>query len=121
MKKFLKEYGVVAVATLALIFVVWSFFFGGLDILVSTFTIDQAFGALVVLVGTIFFLFLRKLIASVKWWKASETWRKDIKVGDTAYLSTHDGHEDVEVLEVDETHLVVKLKVHKSRIYKPYN
>ena len=121
MKKFLKEYGILILAFVALLFVIWSFFFGGLEFLQSHMSINQVSFVLVSIVGTILFLFIRKLIDSIKWWKVSETWRKDIKVGDTAYLSTHDGHEDVEVLEVDNTYLIVKLKVHKSRIYKPYN
>lgn len=119
MKK--SEFITLVFAFTGLIFAICSFFFGGLETLTSTLTINQAFGALVVLVGVILFLFIRKMIASVKWWKASDTWCKDVKVGDTAYLSTHDVHEDVEIVDVDDEQFTVKLKVHKSRIYKPYN
>jgi hypothetical protein len=121
MKKLLKEYGVIILAILTLVFVIWSMLFGGIEVLISTFTVNQAFGALLIILFTILSLFVRKLIHSAKWWKSSDTWRKNIKVGDAAYLSSsHNGHE-VEIVDFDDEYTIVKLKVHKSQIYKPYN
>lgn len=120
MKAFLKEYGISILAFVALSFLIWAFFFDGLATLVASVTLNQSLGALVLIVGIIVFLFTRKLISSIKWWKVSSTWRKDIKVGDVAYVSTHDGHEDAEIIDVEDEHVTVKFRVHKSRIYKPY-
>ena len=120
MKKFFEEWGALSLGIVTLVCLLWSFFLGGIEVLVSNFTADQALGALFVIVGLIVFLFVRKLIASIKWWKASDTWRVTLKKGDVAYVSTHDGHEDGEILDIEDQHVTVKIRVHKSRIYKPY-
>jgi hypothetical protein len=121
MKKFLKEYSILILAFVGLLFVIWSFSFGGLEFLQSHTTINQVSFILVLIVGTVLFLFIRKLVDSIKWWKVSDTWRKDIKIGDDAYLSTTDGSENVEITDIGDEYVVVKFKAHKSRIYKPYN
>jgi len=121
MKKFLKEYSILTLAFVGLLFVIWSFFFRGLEFLQSHMTINQVSFILVLIVGTVLFLFIRKLVDSIKWWKVSDTWRKDIKIGDDAYLSTTDGSENVEITDIGDEYVVVKFKAHKSRIYKPYN
>lgn len=120
MRKFIEEWGALILGVISLACLLWTFLLGGIEVVSSKITLDQALGALFVIVGTIVFLFVRKLIASIKWWKASDTWRATLKKGDVAYVSTHDGHEDGEVLDIEDQHVTVKIRVHKSRIYKPY-
>lgn len=119
MKSLLKKYGVVVLGVTTLIFLIWTFFLGGMDTLTQL-PIEVPFVALLLIVGVIFFLFTWKLISSIKWWKVSETWRKDIKIGDVAYVSTYEGHEDAEVTDIEDEYVTVKVRVHKSRIYKPH-
>lgn len=122
MKKFFEEWGALCLGIITLICLLWSLFLGGIELLVSNFTVNQALVTLFVVVGVIVFLFVRKLILSVKWWKASDKWRTTLNVGDKAYLSTLDGHEeDVEVIDIEDQYVQVKIRVHKSRLYKPYN
>lgn len=120
--KFIKsDAGIISLAISAMCFVIYMFFFGGLEKVSHLLTFNQV---LILFFGTVFViivLFIRKLSASFKWWKESDKWRDEIKIGSKAYLSTLDGGEDVEVIDVDDDTVTIKAKVNKSRIYKPFN